>query len=94
MHLFFENVAPKMFKLWTGHFFKDDSLNRTPFIIPNSSWEKISKQMQNNKKSMPLEFGRPPRNILKHNAGYKAEEWSNWITLYSIPLLKIYLPDK
>jgi len=74
MHLFFENVAPKMFKLWTGRFFKDDNLNNTPFIIPNSLWEKISEQMQNNKKKMPLEFGRPPRNILKHNAGYKAEE--------------------
>jgi hypothetical protein len=50
--------------------------------------------MQNNKKNMPLEFGRPSRDIFKHHAGYKAEEWANWITLYSVPLLKTYLPDK
>ena len=44
--------------------------------------------MQNNKKKIPLAFGRPSQNIFKHNAGYKAEEWANWITFYSIPLIK------
>jgi hypothetical protein len=92
MHLFFENIAPQMFKLWTGHFFKDDNLNNAPFVISKSSWETIGIQMQNNKKNMPLEFGRPPRNIFKHHAGYKAEEWANWITLYSVPLLNTYFP--
>ena len=43
---------------------------------------------------MPLDFGRPLRNIFKHNAEYKAEEWANWITLYSVPLLKSKLPDR
>jgi hypothetical protein len=94
MHLFFENIASQMFRLWTSHFFKDDNLNATPFIIPKSSWEAIGVQMQNNKKNMPLSFGRPSRNIFKHHAGYKAEEWANWITLYSVPLLKTYLPAK
>ena len=60
MHLFFENIAPQMFKLWTGHFFKDDDLNNAPFVIPKSSWKTISVQMQNNKKNMPLEFGKSP----------------------------------
>ena len=83
-----------MLKLWSACFFKDDNLNNTSFIILKSSWETISLQMQNNKKSMPLDFGRPPRNIFKHHTGYKAEEWANWITLYSVPLLKTYLPDK
>jgi hypothetical protein len=94
MHLFFENIAPQMFKLWSSRFFKDDGLNSTPYTIPKSSWDVIGVLMQNNKKKMLLAFGRPPRNIFKHNAGYKAEEWANWITLYSIPLIKIYLPDK
>ena len=92
MHLFFENIAPQIFKLWSAHFFKDDNLNITPFNISKSSWNLISLLMQNNKKNMPLEFGRPPRNIFKHNAGYKAEEWANWITLYSVPLIKNYIP--
>src|SRR5918993_175784 len=53
MHLFFENVASHMFKLWNGRFFKDDTLNNSvPFILPKSSWEEIGIQMQNNKKNM------------------------------------------
>ena len=95
MHLFFENVALHMFKLWSGQFFKDDTLNNSiPFVLSKSSWEDIGKEMQNNKKNMPLDFGRPPRNIWKHNAKYKAEEWANWITLYSVPLLKSKLPER
>ena len=93
MHLFFENIAPQMFKLWSAHFFKDNDLNKTPFIISKTSWDMIGILMQNNKKNMPLAFGRPPRNIFKHNAGYKAEEWANWITLYSVPLIKKYLSE-
>ena len=94
MHLFFENIAPQMFKLWSARFFKDNDLNATPFIIPKTSWDAIGMLMQNNKKNMPLTFGRPPRNIFKHNAGYKAEEWANWITLYSVSLIKKDLPDE
>ena len=94
MHLFFENVVLQMFKLWSAHFFKDDDLNQTSFIISKSSWNSIGTLMQNNKKQIPLIFERSPQNIFKHNAGYKAEEWANWITLYSIPLLKTHLEDR
>ncbi len=58
MHLFFENVAPHMFKLWSNQFFKDNS-NILPFILPKSSWEKISQKMNENKKNILLEFERP-----------------------------------
>jgi len=50
MHLFFENIAPQMFKLWSSHFFKDDDFNTTPYIIPKPSWDMIGILMQNNKK--------------------------------------------
>ena len=50
MHLFFENIAPQMFKLWSAHFFKDDNLNATPFNILKSSWDSIGLLMQTNKK--------------------------------------------
>ena len=96
IHLFFKNVAPQMFKLWSNQFFKEDSLNNLsfPFILPKSSWEEIGQIMKKNKKNIPLEFGRPPRCIFKHHAGYKAEEWANWIILYSVPLLKHYMQNK
>ncbi|GBC01070.1 hypothetical protein RclHR1_40540001 [Rhizophagus clarus] len=37
---------------------------------------------------MPSDIGRPPRNIVKHSAGFKAVKWANWIILFSLPLLK------
>ena len=93
MHLFFENVTPQMFKLWSNQFFKEDNLNNLsfPFILSKSSWEKIGQIMNKNKKSVPLKFKRPPRCIFKYHAEYKAKEWANWITLYSVPLLKYYM---
>jgi hypothetical protein len=48
--------------------------------------------MESNRKQMPLEFGRPLRNIQKHYNGFKAVEWSNWITMYSLPFLNQKLP--
>src|SRR6266498_1326177 len=73
MHLFFENVASHMFKLWSNQFFKDNS-NILPFILPKSFWEEIGQKMNENKKNILLEFERPSRNIFKHHAEYKAEE--------------------
>ncbi len=82
-----------MFKLWSNQFFKDNS-NIFPFILPKSSQEEISQKMNENKKNILLEFEKPPHNIFKHHTGYKAEEWANWITLYSVLLLKSHLQDK
>src|SRR6266508_7056790 len=93
IHLFFENVTSHMFKLWSNQFFKDNS-NILPFILLKSSWEEIGQKINENKKNILLEFERPPCNIFKHYAGYKAEEWANWITLYSVPLFKSHLQDK
>ncbi len=58
MHLFFENITSQMFKLWSAHFFKDNDLNQTFFIISKSSWDTIGTLMQNNKKQMHLIFER------------------------------------
>jgi hypothetical protein len=38
--------------------------------------------------------GRIPRNIYKHSAGYKAEEWSKWISHFSLPLIKSRIDEK
>jgi len=44
--------------------------------------------MEKSRQRIPLEFGRPPRDIFKHFNGFKAKEWSDWITIYSMPMLK------
>ncbi|CAB4494592.1 unnamed protein product [Rhizophagus irregularis] len=43
---------------------------------------------------MPIEIGRPPCDIFKYHNGYKAVEWRNWIILFSLPLLKVYLDKR
>jgi hypothetical protein len=93
MHLFYENVAPYMLKHWMGSFFKDHSLIKQPYEIDNKGWNDIGIEMEAARKSIPADFGRPPRSIAHHHNGYKAEEWSSWITLYSLPLLKDHLPE-
>jgi len=94
MHLFYENIAPYMLKHWMGSFFKDSTLNNQPYVLSNKQWNEIGAEMEAARKSIPTDFGRPPRNIVLHHNGYKAEEWSSWITLYSLLLLKDHLPDK
>ncbi|ODQ50786.1 hypothetical protein SAICODRAFT_61265, partial [Saitoella complicata NRRL Y-17804] len=42
---------------------------------------------------IPNALGRGPRNIAKHPAGFRATEWSLWMTLYSVPLLSGRLPE-
>ena len=92
MHLFFENVAINMFKHWTGIFYKRIDTSNDPFVLPKNTWKEIGELMHSNHKQMPLEFGRPLRNIQKYHNGFKAAEWSNWITMYSLPFLNQKLP--
>lgn len=77
-----------------GCFFKDSILNDQQYVINNKQWTEIGTEMDAIRKSIPTDFGRPPRNILLHHNGYKAEEWASWITLYSLPLLKDRLPER
>ena len=93
MHLFFENVAPHMYLHWSKCFFKEIYSNDN-YTLSKSEWEKIGNQMSSFKNEMPSDIGRPPRNIFKHHNGFKAVEWRNWITLFSLPLLKQYLTER
>ena len=93
MHLFFENVAPQMYAHWTGKFFSGESFNND-YELSKLQWESIGAQMEKIKKDMPVEIGRPPRDIFKYHNGYKAVEWRNWIILFSLPLLKAHLDKK
>ncbi|GES90549.1 transposase domain-containing protein [Rhizophagus clarus] len=90
MHLLYENIPSYMFKHWSNSFYNNKSFN-DEYILPKNTWTLISKQMEMSKKTMLSNFGRSPRNIAAHHEGFKAEEWANWIVLYSIPLLKNHL---
>ena len=50
--------------------------------------------MNSFKNKIPSNIGRSPRNIFKYHNNFKAVEWRNWITLFSLPLLKQYLLER
>lgn len=94
MHLFFENIARDIYKHWRGLFFNDNSENQNEYTVQATTWNQIGQSMRTGRHCIPTIFGRPPRNIMLYSAGYKAEEWSRWISLYSIPLLKGHIKEK
>ncbi|CAG8812044.1 24597_t:CDS:1, partial [Gigaspora margarita] len=95
MYLLYENIPNYMFKHWYVCFYPNNSsLNVNEYTIQKSIWATIGKTIDINQKSMPTCFGQPPKNIVNHHDGFKAEEWANWIVLYSMPLLRGHLPKK
>ncbi|GES96283.1 hypothetical protein GLOIN_2v1477115 [Rhizophagus clarus] len=94
MHLLYENIPGHMFKHWYGCFYSNNNpgLNMNEYTIQKNIWTTIGQAIERNKKTIPTSFGHPPRNIVTHRNGFKAEEWANWVVLYSMPLLKDYLP--
>ncbi|GET50952.1 transposase domain-containing protein [Rhizophagus irregularis DAOM 181602=DAOM 197198] len=91
---FFRNVAPHMFRHWIGKFYpKNNEWNSNEYTISFKTWVEIGEIMERSRSHMPPDIGRPPRNIVKHSAGFKAVEWANWIILFSLPLLKGRLPQ-
>lgn len=93
MHLFFENIAPLIFSLWSNNFFKNE-IEKKPYNLSNNEIKEIGEKMVSIKKDMPLDIGKAPRDIAKYYAGFKAVEWKNWIIHFSIPLLDKNLPER
>lgn len=60
-----------------------DHNNNSGYVLSNKVWTEIGNIMNRNRKNMPLDFGRPPINIQRYSATFKAEDRSNWVILYS-----------
>lgn len=80
MHNLFLGTGKHMFSVWIelGLLSKSDL----------SSIEKVSKTFV-----VPRNVGRLPLNIGSNYSGFKAAQWSTWITIYSPVVLKQVLPD-
>ena len=50
--------------------------------------------MEQSRTTVPAVYGRPPRNIFKYHNPLKAAEYSNWILLYSLPVLHGRRPER
>ena len=73
-----------MWSLWNHNFILETENEDLPDYV----------EMKDARKYIPSRFGRPPRNIHKHWATFKAEEWKNWCIHYLILLRYGKLSDK
>ncbi|GAO52183.1 hypothetical protein G7K_6266-t1 [Saitoella complicata NRRL Y-17804] len=65
-----------------------------PWVMPKKVLEELGLDMRNCRRQIPGALGRAPRNIQKNSAGFKATEWSLWMSLFSVPLLEGRLPER
>lgn len=63
------------------------------YVLTEDDWADIGSEMASATATVPVDMGRRPRDISKHHAGFKATEWSHWLMLYSVSLLKGRLPE-
>jgi len=71
--------------LLNGQFFKDLTVNKHHGRMSENDWVQLGVDMS--KIKAPVSWGRYPRNIEKHIKSFKAEELSNFLVHYLLPLL-------
>ena len=85
MHLVFLGLVRDLCRLLNGTYFKTTELNNHHGRITEKQWKDIGIDMA--KIESPTSWGRYPRNIEKYIKSFKAEELSNFLIHYSLPLL-------
>lgn len=81
MHSILQNFGPLMWNAWCGQ------------KKLHVQWSRLGEAMAERAKLVPPSFGRSPSDILKYSKSWKAEEWKNWILLYSVPMLLEFSAD-
>jgi len=85
MHLVFLGLVRDLCRLLNGTYFKTTELNNHGGRITEKQWKDIGIDMA--KIESPTSWGRYPHNIEKYIKSFKAEELSNFLIHYSLPLL-------
>jgi len=84
MHLVYLGFVRDVCALINGSFFKSADLNNHDGRMTEKDWERLGVDMSNIR--APVSWGRYPRNIEKRIKGFKAEELSNFLVHYLLPL--------
>jgi hypothetical protein len=85
MHLVFEGLVKDLCAFLSGTYFKSANLNEpNPTGMAPGSWSELGTDMRNI--DAPVSFGPNPRNIETDLYNLKAEELSNFLLLYLLPL--------
>jgi len=84
MHLVYLGFVRDLCRLLSRTFFKTGPLNEHQGGMSEKEWQQLGVDMA--KIGSPKDWGRYPRNIEKHIKGFKAEELSNFLVHYLLPL--------
>ena len=85
MHLTYLGFVRDLCALFNGSYFKSGSpLNNHDMRIPTAQWETLGREM--GEIEAPTSWGRDPRDIAKYIKSFKAEDLSNFLTHYMLPL--------
>ena len=85
MHLVSLNFVHDLCALLNGIYFSQTHLNNHDGRMEASQWEMLGNEMS--KLEAPVSWGHPPRDIAKHILSFKAEELSNFLAHYMLPLV-------
>ena len=84
MHLVYLGFVRDLCALLSGKYFKTAELNDHGGRMTEKDWENLGIDMSRIR--APVSWGRYPRNIEKYIKGFKAEELSNFLIHYLLPL--------
>ena len=84
MHLVFLGFTRDLCTLLNGSYFKTAHLNQHDGSMSEAQWTQLGVDMANI--GAPVSWGRYPRNIALYMKSFKAEELSNFLLHYLLPL--------
>lgn len=87
MHLI-GNICRQLYRQWTG-----EKSSASGCVLPRQKSVSYSEITVKGSQGIPAAFGRSTRSIEKHIAGFKAEEWSNFLLRDGPLALAGLLPD-
>jgi hypothetical protein len=98
MHLVLQNIAPSLYKLWSGTKLAIDDRKKPnfrpqPYHLKEDDIAAISSALADARADIPTYLSHAPRRIDNHHKGYKAAEWEAWVKLFGVPLLDQRLDD-
>lgn len=85
MHLFLENVAQNLIKLWIGEF-KGLDTGTEDYELSAMAWQQIGRETKEATRSIPSAFVRALGNIAEDRSLFTAESWCFWF-LHLAPIL-------
>lgn len=92
MHLYFENIAPTVTKIWVFPTFKGLDQGTGSYVLSEAVWAEVGQEIVAANKTIPSAFVRSMPNIATEMSSFTAEAWSFWICYQAPILLRDRLP--